>query len=382
MELALYCPDCGYYETKMDIGRRGDFYTSVSVGGIFGELLACQFANWLEPEVSSRKSEVRIVEAGAHDGQLAKDILTWLQSSRPGLFGQIEYVIIEPSARRREWQQETLKSFANVRWSDNFQPIASSAPHSALRTPQLNGVIFSNELLDAFPVHRFGWDAKNKTWFEWGVAIEGDKFTWARSADSLSASLLESRFRSVPRTDQPKSELQHANKLSALRDLPSSLLEVLPDNYTIETSPAAENWWREAAGVLARGKLLAIDYGFTADEMFSPARTGGTLRAYFQHHATDDIFANAGEQDLTAHVNFSVIQKAGEAVGLTTESFQTQPQFLTQILGNALKDKSFGELVASKRSEDGWNTSRTRQFQTLTHPEHLGRAFRVLVQSR
>src|ERR1019366_10827090 len=87
MELALCCPDCGYYETKVDIGRRGDFYTSVSIGSLFGELLACQFANWLEPEVSSRKSEVRIVEAGAHDGQLAKDILTWLQSSRPGLFG-------------------------------------------------------------------------------------------------------------------------------------------------------------------------------------------------------------------------------------------------------------------------------------------------------
>jgi SAM-dependent MidA family methyltransferase len=190
MELALYCPDCGYYETKMDIGRRGDFYTSVSIGSLFGELLACQFANWLEPEVSSRKSEVRIVEAGAHDGQLAKDILTWLQSSRPGLFGQIEYVIIEPSARRREWQRETLKSFANVRWSDNFQSIASSTPHPALRTPHLNGVIFSNELLDAFPVHRFGWDAKNKTWFEWGVAIEGDKFTWARSGGRGVAGVL------------------------------------------------------------------------------------------------------------------------------------------------------------------------------------------------
>src|ERR1039458_214683 len=351
MELALYCPDCGYYETKMDIGRRGDFYTSVSIGSLFGELLACQFANWLEPEVRSRKSEVRIVEAGAHDGQLAKDILTWLQSSRPGLFGQIEYVIIEPSARLREWHRESLKSFANVRWSDNFQPIASSAPHSALRTPQLNGVIFSNELLDAFPVHRFGWDAQNKTWFEWGVAIAHDKFIWAK----------------IP---TPHSSF-----------CPPQLEAVLPDGYTIETSPAAENWWREAAGVLARGKLLAIDYGFTADEMFSPARTRGTLRAYFQHHVTDDILANPGDQDLTAHVNFSAIQIAGEGAGLKTESFLTQSQFLTQILGNDLKTKSFSGLVASKRSEDGWSAKQARQFQTLTHPEHLGSAFRVLVQS-
>jgi SAM-dependent MidA family methyltransferase len=159
-------------------------------------------------------------------------------------------------------------------------------------------------------------------------------------------------------------------------------LEVLPDNYTIETSPAAENWWRETAGVLARGKLLAIDYGFTADEMFSPARTGGTLRAYFQHHVTDDLLANPGDQDLTAHVNFSAIRKAGEDAGLTTEFLGSQAKFLTRILEKAAKDETFGELVASKRGEDGWSAKQTRQFQTLTHPEHLGRAFNVLVQSR
>jgi SAM-dependent MidA family methyltransferase len=123
---------------------------------------------------------------------------------------------------------------------------------------------------------------------------------------------------------------------------------------------------------LQRGKLLTIDYGFTADEIFSPARTNGTLRGYLRHHVADDILANVGEQDLTAHVNFSAIQKAGEETGLKTESFLTQPQFLTQILAKAQKEQNFGE----------WNSSRTRQFQTLTHPEHLGRAFRALVQSR
>jgi SAM-dependent MidA family methyltransferase len=131
---------------------------------------------------------------------------------------------------------------------------------------------------------------------------------------------------------------------------------------------------------------MMIDYGFTADEMFSPSRTRGTLRAYFRHHASDDILANIGQQDLTAHVNFSAIQTAGESAGLMTESFLTQPQFLTRILEKTLKDKSLGELVASKSdgggSEDGWTSAQTRQFQTLTHPEHLGRAFRVLIQSR
>jgi SAM-dependent MidA family methyltransferase len=143
---------------------------------------------------------------------------------------------------------------------------------------------------------------------------------------------------------------------------------------------------------LERGKLMTIDYGLTSDELFSPGRMHGTLRAYFRHHASDDLLANVGEQDLTAHVNFSAIQAAGESMGLRTEMFSTQSQFLTRILEKASKDNSLGELVASKRpvspkfdgggSEDGWTPAQARQFQTLTHPEHLGRAFRVLVQSR
>jgi SAM-dependent MidA family methyltransferase len=338
MELALYCPESGYYETQKDsIGRRGDFYTSVSTGELFGELLAFQFAGWLE-EWRMANGEWRMIEAGAHDGKLAADILSWLQMQRPELFARLEYLIIEPSARRQEWQRETLKQFApHVRWFTGFEHLKFKTQNS-----KLSGIIFSNELLDAMPVHRFGWDAKNKKWFEWGVAVEGEKFVWAK--------ILNSEFR-----------IQN-----------SELESVLPDGYTIETSPAAENWWREASNVLTRGKLLTIDYGLTAAELFSPARPRGTLRAYFRHHASDDLLANAGEQDLTAHVNFSAIQAVGESAGLTTESFLTQPQFLTQILGKALEDKKFGE----------WNARRTHQFQTLTHPEHLGRAFRVLVQSR
>jgi SAM-dependent MidA family methyltransferase len=337
MELALYAPGCGYYETEKDnVGKRGDFYTSVSVGNLFGELLAFQFSEWLE-ELQAANRELQIAEAGAHDGKLAKDILNWLQLNRPKLFAQINYCIIEPSTNRQQWQRETVKQFApRVRWL------------SRLNDPTIrrfNGIIFSNELLDAFPVQRFGWDAKNKKWFEWGVAIDGEKFIWARMPDPIH----DSRF--------------------AIHD--SQLESVLPHNYTIEISPAAENWWREAANILERGKLLTIDYSFTADELFSPARTNGTLRAYSRHHLTDDILANAGEQDLTAHVNFSVIQKAGEEAGLKTEMFSTQTKFLTQILEKSLKGKTFE-----------WNASRTRQFQTLTHPEHLGHAFRVLVQSR
>ena len=348
MELALYCPDSGYYETRKDIvGRRGDFYTSASTGALFGELLAFQFASWLE-EMQDAECAVRIVEAGAHDGHLAKDVLNWLQLHRPELFHEIEYWLIEPSSLRQQWQKETLKNFSNVRWYTGFQSIAAAAP-------PLSGIIFSNELLDAMPVHRHGWDAKNRKWFEWGVATEGEKFVWARIHQS-----------------GVRSRTSEADLPSTLYQLPSSFLDVLPDGYIIESSPAAENWWRSAAGILGHGKLLAIDYGLTADELLSPTRSNGTLRAYRQHHTSDDVLANVGEQDLTAHVNFSAIEKVGEAAGLKTEVFCSQAKFLTQILERTLADKSFG----------GWNSGRTRQFQTLTHPEHLGRAFRVLVQSR
>jgi SAM-dependent MidA family methyltransferase len=337
MELALYCPETGYYERNQDnVGRRGDFITSVSTGELFGQLLAFQFGEWLEnlKQFPRAGEPLKIVEAGAHDGKLAADILRWLKKNRAGLFSEIEYVLIEPSARRQPWQREMLKEFSNVRWVESQLSTLNS---------QVTGIIFSNELLDAFPVHRFGWDATDKKWFEWGVTHDGEKFVWAKITN-------------------------HESRIT----LPSSLLEVLPDGYIIETSPAAENWWRDAANILTRGKILAIDYGFTSEEQFSPARTNGTLRAYFRQQVNHDLLANVGEQDLTAHVNFSAMQNAGESVGLKTDFFCTQPQFLTRILAAAVKMNEFATLDAKQ----------VRQFQTLTHPEHLGRAFRVLAQSR
>jgi len=251
---------------------------------------------------------------------------------------------------RQEWQRETLREFVpRVRWFAGFQSLfedRSCHPPPATRHPPVRGVIFSNELLDAMPVQRFGWDAAQRAWFEWGVAVEGDRFAWAKIPHSALP---------IPHSDFPSSP---------------ELLAVLPDGYTIETCSAAENWWREAAGVLAGGKLMTIDYGLTAGELFSPARSRGTLRAYHRHRAGDDLLADVGEQDLTAHVNFSTLQSAGEAAGLKTESLQTQSQFLVQILAKA--GLSLGE----------WTSARARQLQTLTHPEHLGRAFRVLVQSK
>jgi SAM-dependent MidA family methyltransferase len=209
---------------------------------------------------------------------------------------------------------------------------------------RVTGIIFSNELLDAFPVRRVGWNAKKKEWFEWGVGVAGEKFVWAKMQ--------------VSSADVP--------------DVASPLLEVLPDKFTTEISPAAAAWWRMAAASLTRGRIVTADYGLDAEEFFAPSRANGTLRGFYRHHFADDLLANVGEQDLTAHVNFSEIRRVGEDSGMRTEFDSTQGKFLTGILEKTVKDKKFGE----------WTPARGRQFQTLTHPEHLGRAFRVLVQSR
>lgn len=344
MELALFCPVCGYYEAEKDrIGKSGDFFTSVSVGSLFGELLAFQFADWLQ-ELRSADSGLRIVEAGAHDGKLARDILSWMQRQRPGLFNELEYCIIEPSARRQQCQAKTLGSFADkTRWLSQWSDWKGGS-----RVTEVDGIIFSNELLDAMPVHRYGWDASERTWFEWGVAFEQGNFVWQRM-------------------------LSVAQCPSFVSELPQELLDVLPDGFVLEFSPAAQKWWREAAEHLRAGKLLMFDYGLTTEEFLAPQRSGGTARAYFRHQAVGDLLANPGEQDITAHVNFSLIESAGESAGLKTIGLWPQAKFLTEIVQRALREpENFGE----------WNAARNRQFQTLTHPEHLGRAFRTLLQSR
>lgn len=376
MELALYCPVCGYYEKEKDtIGRRGDYYTSVSVGSAFGELLASQFAAWLEEfPVSSARSGVsgfegqaagqrgggdrrfplQIVEAGAHSGQLAKDILTWLRAQRPELYERLEYGIVEPSPRRREWQQRTLAEFTGkVLWFNQPSELAGPAPgaRDVGNTGGVCGVIFANELLDALPVHRLGWDAHQQVWFEWGVTLQEGRFAWTRMPLPIA----------------------YAFPLGAGAQPVSDLGRGLPDGFTLDTRPAATAWWRAAAAALVWGRLVSIDYGLEAEEFFLPQRKEGTLRAYYRHRLCSDVLAHPGEQDLTAHVNFTALRAVGEAGGLKTEAFLTQGQFLTHIAARFWQDETSSNL---------WSPARTRQFRTLTHPELLGEKFRVLVQSR
>ncbi len=336
METALYEPDSGYYE-RARIGRRGDFQTSVTVGPLFGELLALQFAHWLNALGPDVGGPLFLVEAGAHDGRLAADILQALEIWSPELASRVTYVCWEPSRRRRLWQEQTLSGWRHqVRWVEDWRGLGA----------RVRGVIFSNELLDALPFHRFVWARKEGRWRELGVGWEGGQFVCR---------------------PMEREEVEFAPAM------PEALRELLPDGFCTEYCPAAEDWWAGAAGALEAGRLVAIDYGLDECDFFAPHRSGGTARGYRDHQLVDDLPRNPGEQDLTAHVNFTRIRQAGERAGLETETDASQARFLTRILA---------ALQRSGGAPESWFARRAGAFQTLTHPDHFGRAFRVLVQSR
>lgn len=346
MEVALYLPGLGYYERRPDrIGRRGDYYTSVSVGPVFGELLAARFARWVR---AVDAPQVALVELGPHDGRLARDILEALSVLAPDLLPRLEYCLVDASPARRAWQAEMLRSPpARVRWVND---LAELAPGS------IAGVIFGNEFLDALPVHRVGWDAARREWFEWHVGWDGHRFCWVRPAVGGLLQALPTALRAALDVEYPH-----------LGD--PAMQAVLPDAFTVELAPAAWEVWAAAARALDAGWLVAIDYGFDATDAVRPERPGGTVRSYARHRVADDLLAEPGSQDLTAHVNFAALIAVGERAGLRTAGLVPQAAFLVE----GLRDDA-----AAAR----WTAAQRRQFQTLVHPQHLGERFKALVQTR
>ena len=320
MGMALYEPGLGYYEKQREVGRRGDFYTSVSVGPVFGELLAFQFAEWL----AELEGPVKLIEAGAHDGRLANDILECLRDWRPEIYERITFVFLESSRVHQEWQKEMLASHAGkTQWT-------AEMPNA------IHGVFFCNELLDAFPAQKLEWDAKSKNWFECGVGESGGQFEWRR--------------------------------MEAVKDRWNVGGE-LPGGTGMVHVPALAPFWNELCTSLRKGRSVAIDYFLEEEEFFAPPRPHGTLRAYHGHHQTDDLLANVGEQDLTASVNLAELDFVAKSAGVHERVVSTQAQWLVRIFEQTLQNPDYFP---------EWTPERTRQFQTLVHPEHLGRAFKVL----
>ncbi len=340
MEEALYHPDHGYYRREGRIGRGGDFLTSVSVGDLFGLLLCERLAGWTRER---RWSPVRWVEAGAHDGRLACDILDHCRAAHGDLYSRLRYEIVEPDPAFRARQAERL--------SDHAPRVAWRSSLGSLPPGGLEGILFSNELLDALPVERLRWDRARGRWIRCGVGWEGGRFQWRRM-EALD----------------PRSGL-----LGSLAAVPSECLERLRDGFATERGRRARDWWKSAARRLGRGLLATVDYGLPTLEFLMPHRAEGTLRAYRGHRVSGDLLDSPGEQDLTSHVDFSELSAAGEEEGLRTRDLVLQERFLSRALEEGVRRGAAGEWMTPRRM---------RQWGTLAHPEGFGRSFRVLVQER
>jgi len=277
MDLCLYHPQYGYYTSERTrIGKQGDFFTSSSVHALFGRLIARQLAQFWQ---LMGADTFTLVEQGAGDGYLALDILDTLAEEFPQFYAQLTYRIVEVSANHRQNQQQRLAQHLNAERVDwcNFEQL----------TP-FRGCFISNELVDAFPVHlvtrQDGELREIKVGLEEGQLIE--------TLSELSDTRLEDYF--------------------VLCDTP-----LIEGNRT-EVNLAAIDWMVRVGNLMEQGAVMTIDYGYPAAELLAPWRRNGTLLCYHRHHSNENPYQHLGHQDITAHVNFTLLETLGRQVGLKT----------------------------------------------------------------
>jgi SAM-dependent MidA family methyltransferase len=360
MDLVLYHPQHGYYAAAKDpIGAPGDFFTSPHLGSDFGELLAEQFLEmW---KILGHPHPLTIVEMGAGQGLLAADVLNYLDRCHPDFFSTLEYVIVEKSAAAIARQQQLLKSQKlkvksqnKVRWS-TLEEISYRS---------IVGCCFSNELVDALPVHQ--------------VVISGEK--------------LQEIYVTLSQSDRPASSLQEREFVEAIGELSTPQLAAYfnlvgiafpssnyPAGYRTEVNLAALDWLATLAQKLQRGYLLTIDYGYPATSYYRPTRSEGTLQCYYRHRHHNNPYIYIGHQDITAHVDFTALERQGELCGLQTAGFTQQGLFLMAL--------GLGERLAalSHPTENPQSLQQILQRREALHqlinPMGLG-GFRVLVQTQ
>ncbi len=334
MALCLYHPQHGYYMTdRIRVGKQGDFFTSSSVHSLFGVLVGRQIAQmW---EILGRAA-FTVVEQGAGDGHLANDILDSLKSDHPELYGNLTYRIVEISADNRRRQKERLAAHAGVVSWSTLEDLAPFA-----------GCFLSNELVDAFPVHVV--EKRDGGYREVYVVNTGDGFGEELRPDS-----------------------------GRLKDY-FDWLGVSPcEGNRGEANLAAIAWIGEVASRLERGFVLTIDYGHPADELYAPFRRNGTVMCYHRHSSNDDPYRRVGEQDITTHVDFTALQKAGRESGLDLLYFGEQYRFLMAL--------GFVEqlMMLQARTGDAREAAALRMtLKNLIMPDGgMGDTFKVLIQGK
>jgi len=334
MQHALYHPEWGYYTRGAEnVGKAGDFFTSVSVGSCFGTILAHRIHTlWLE---TGSPSSYHLIEMGANNGQLASDILDTIQQIFPDLYTSMSYHIIEHLDTVKNIQVKTLSKH-QAKLSQHSSPSEISEQY---------GLILSNELIDAFPVHLI--QLENGIWHQQNIILRDDAFTFHLSQE-LSAELQE-----FTKTLPPVSDL--------------------PNGYQTEYRPGIDTFIQHTTEMLDTFHTITIDYGHTASSYYAASRTTGTLRCYHQHQADEDPLLLPGLKDITAHVDFTQLGKTYLQHHQKLTHFSSQSHYLTT------HAKSWLLSLEENLTPDSFKL--IRQFQTLTHPTTMGHQFHILETS-
>lgn len=338
MASALYDEEQGYYcRNRERWGRAGDYRTSPERSVLFAATFARYFAK-LYRELGS-PSEWVLIEVGAGSGEFAEGVLDTLQVRWPEVFAATRYVIDEVSPDSRAQLQRRLARFGT---RVQFERVAALG-----RVPA--GIVFSNELLDAFPVHR--------------LTMQGGKLH-EFFVDTTETGGFEWKLR------EPSSE--RLAKYFAEAEI------CLAEGQIAEVNLGIDDWLKGVSAKLERGYLITVDYGAEATELYSAsARRTGTLRGFHRHQIAADVLANPGEQDITSSVNWSQVKRAGEDLGLVTIEFERQDRFL---LDEGLLAEL--ELRASATSDEGERLRLRTSARELILPESMAASFQVLVQEK
>jgi len=333
MSMALYDPEFGYYNTESGkIGREGDFYTSSHLHPVFGSIIGRQiFELW---DLMGRPDNFRIVEMGGGAGYFCKDLLDSLRSvdKFADFFRTLKYTIIERSPAMRNKQQGLLSGLTDkIEWLSSLSECGG-----------ITGCIFSNELLDAFPVHL------------------------VRMEESLKEIYLD--------FDEDKGFMEIAGDLSNEEILTyfREFSVEIRKGYTTEVNLRIRDWIREINEVLERGFVLTIDYGYPAWDYYSEDRDRGTLMCYHKHQVIENPYLNIGQQDITAHVNYSAVKKWGEDIGIKTAGFCGQGVFMMSL--------GIDEDIKKIAEGPGDYVFEIARIKKLILPQGLGESHKVMIQ--
>jgi SAM-dependent MidA family methyltransferase len=334
MVACLYDPQHGYYTRAEQLPRR-DYFTSVDASPVFGRLLARQFQEmWVE---LGRPAEFMLVEPGAGAGALAAQILDFAAESCPEFYGALQYVAVERSAARRAAAPALAPHLAAKHFA-MVSDMPAQIPY---------GCIFSNEFFDALPVHRLVREGNELREIYVGSDANGlcEQFG-ALSSPALAEYLTEQGI-------------------------------ALQEGQLAEINLEACAWIAEMGAHLGRGFVLTIDYGHEAEELYNHLHMRGTLLAYEKHRASENFFRAPGQQDLTAHVNFTALDHYGTRAGLQRTGFTSQSNFLLSLA----RHSDFADLQSPTMNESQQTRARLL-FKTLIYPEGMGETFQILIQHK